>query len=175
MQQKCAIILSMPVQRHTGPMLISASLCLLGVSLFFMITGVRTLTSETNVTGIVTDYGYTNNTCMVCSTVYHGYPNCQEYPYSGAVLLVFNNCSDMVAVNVCGSTPEKAEKNAEELYKIGTKFDGYMKKCEFHFFRAANGWGNIVMGIVFLSICLLFLGLGIYFTRKFNIVSYQSL
>lgn len=160
------------VQKHTGPMLIIGSLLFLGLSLYFIISGVLLITNEQTTFGVVSGYSYTNNTCIVCSTVFRGYPNCKEYAYSGAVKLKFNNCSDTTAVNVCGSTPEKAEKNTEELYKLGDKLDGYVKNCKFHFFRA-NGWANIIIGMVFFSVFLFFLGLGIYFTRKYN-TTYQT-
>ena len=162
------------IRKHTGPTLIVGSLVFLGLAIFGMVSGSMRIASLSKTVGTVNGYGYTNNTCIVCSTVFHGYPNCNEYPYSGAVQLLFNNCSDTVAVNVCGSTPEKAEKNTEELYKLGTEFDGYAKKCEFHFFGAgANGWGSIIIGLVFFSIFIFLMSLGIYFTRKFT-NSYES-
>ena len=124
--------------------------------------------SEKPTSGIVTGYGYTNDTCIFCQSIFHsGYPNCKEYHHSGAVNIVFDNCSSLVPVNICGSTPEIAERNTKEFYDIGSKIEGYDKSCEFHFFRD-NAWPSVILGIIFFSVFTVLLSVGIYFVRKYN-------
>lgn len=156
------------VQKHTGPMLIGGSLLVLGFSIFLFVTGAKQLTSEKETSAMVNGYTYVNSTCLVCQgEVFHGLPNCKEYPYTGAILLVFNNCSDVVSANVCGNTPVEAETNTEKLYKIGTKFDGFSKGCKFYFLR---GYAQeiLIMGAVAFVAFLTLLGLGIYFIKKYE-------
>lgn len=155
------------MQKHTGPMLIAGSLFFLGLSVFFIVQGVIKTTSEGQVVGTVNGYGYTNLTCIVCQTVFHGYPNCKEYPHSGSIKLVFNNCSDVVPVNVCGETPDIATKNTEKMFKMDSTVNGYTNNCEFHFFRS-DGWEYLGMGIFFFTVFLILLSIGIYFARKFH-------
>lgn len=151
-----------------------ASLVFLGLSLLFLITGIREMTSDHEVSAKVNGYTYRNRTCVVCQTVFRGYPNCHEFSYSGALILTYqtnsnkNNCTSTTIVNVCGSTPELAEQHTEELYKNGTTIEGYYSnECDFHFHKA-GGWDALGLGITFFCVFVLFLSLGIYFTKKYN-------
>jgi hypothetical protein len=162
----------MPVQRYTGPGLIIASVFFLGFAIYLFTTGALKMTSDHKISGMIEGYSYKNHTCIICQTVFHGYPNCKEYSYSGAVRLNYQvnskNCTSILPVNVCGATPEQAEQHTEELYKIDSMLEGYYAKgCDFHFFRS-NGWESVGLGIAFFSVFLVLLSLGIYFTTKYN-------
>ena len=168
-------------QKYIGPLI--CSFLFFGFSCFLIISGSLKLSYYKLVYGTVNGYDYTNKTCIVCQSVFHGYPTCEVYEHSGAVLLTFNNCMATIPVNICGGTPESAIRNTKELYKIGSQLEGYRHNCYFHFLRS-DGWQFIGLGVAFFIVFMVLLCIGLFFLRKHrrtisglssSYISYQSL